>query len=385
MFKQKYIAIIDVGSEDIAVYIGSFDKARSFHVKASAECAYDGFQDSDWLNKELLKEHVCTAINKALYGIDCKISSIYVGVPGEFTKVQLCDSSTSFGTLHKVTSVDVDRLYEDNDSVGDDEYSSINYSTIFYSIDGKKRTVDPIGMSVRTLSLKSSYILCRNDFIADFNEILSTYSKVIKFISTPWAECISLFNSDIRDQGAVLVDVGYITTDVSYIVGDGLCGLGSVSLGGGHMIYDLSFGLNIPYNTARYVKTNVDFALPDNKALTISVVTDEGEQLVEASYVNMIAESRVDEICEKIAAVIDNFGIECPSYLKVYLTGGGMADMRGITSIVAKNLDRVCELKIANLPVCKGSAFMSSVAGLIQVVSNHDKSRASMLASLFRK
>ena len=151
------------------------------------------------------------------------------------------------------------------------------------------------------------------------------------------------------------------------------------------MIYDLSFGLNIPYNTARYVKTNVDFALPDNKALTISVVTDEGEQLVEASYVNMIAESRVDEICEKIAAVIDNFGIECPSYLKVYLTGGGIADMRGITSIVAKNLDRVCELKIANLPVCKGSAFMSSVAGLIQVVSNHDKSRASMLASLFRK
>ena len=385
MFKQRFIAIIDVGSEDIAVYIGSFDKSRTFYVKSESKCAYDGFQDGNWFSPQLLESCVCKAIDKAIHGLDCKITSIYVGVPGEFTKVELHDTSTNFGSLHKVTSVDVSRLHDDVESVGSDGFASINYSTIFYTTDGKKRVVDPIGMSVKMLAMKSSYILCSAQFIATFNNILSKYSKVIKFISTPWAECISLFTAKVRDQGAILLDVGYISTDVSYIIGDGLCGLGSFSLGKGHIVYDLSVGLNIPYNEARDIKSEIDFTISNDDNKTISILTDEGEQLVKSSFVNMIATARVEEICLEVKSVIDKFDIDCPCYLKIYLTGNGLSDLRGIKQLISQYLDRACEIKTATVQIFSNKPFMSSISGLIQVISNYEKSNQGIFAVLLNK
>ncbi len=179
-------------------------------------------------------------------------------------------------------------------------------------------------------------------------------------------------------NSAVLVDVGYLTTDISYIMGGGLIALNTLPFGGGHIAYDLSYGLELPYNTACYVKSKIDFADNDGN---ITVRTDNGAVDVEKTYINMIANARLEEICEKITQVISNYKIEYPGYLKIYLTGRGLSDMKGVRTVMAKALNRQCELMNAVINSDEKNKIYLSMAGLMQfVVKSSGRAKQSFLS-----
>lgn len=260
MLLDRNVAILDIGSDKIFVYIGSVNGDKNFIIKSSAEVTYDGFQDGEWLNEQYVKDSVLNCLNKALYGLKIKLACIYVGVPGDFSKVQVVEEKLNFGSGHKVTANDIDELFEKTNLKEDVFYEVINCSPINYLIDGREKTLDPRGVICYSLALKASYVLCTKLYSELFRTILSSYCKKIKFISIPWAESIYLIEADKRDKNsAVLCNIGYLTTEVSYISGDGLLALDTFSLGGGHVSYDLSYGLKIPYDTACFVKSKIDF------------------------------------------------------------------------------------------------------------------------------
>ncbi len=195
------------------------------------------------------------------------------------------------------------------------------------------------------------------------------------------AESLIATDKEIRiKNAAVLVDIGYLTTDISYIMGGGLIALNTLPYGGGHISYDLAYGLELQYNTACYVKSLIDFN--DNEG-DIGVRTDNGNVDFEKSYVNMIAAARLEEIAEKITQIINNYQIEYPNYLKIYLTGRGIADMKGVRSIMSNALGRQCEMirSVVNNDE-KNKIYLSS-ASLMQYVVKVDKpERQSFISKL---
>lgn len=199
----------------------------------------------------------------------------------------------------------------------------------------------------------------------------------------PWAESIHLIDVENRDKNsAVLCNIGYLTTEVSYISGDGLLALNSFSLGGGHIAYDLSYGIKVPYDTACFVKSNIDFNVQEGKGKNIDIRTNNGTETFEQDYINMIACARLEEIVNKINAIIKSYNIEYPKYLKLYLTGRGIADMKGVRSVIAELSGRACDIINLSYNSSNTTNMQTTATCLMKVVCDYDKSENLLLKLL---
>lgn len=379
MFNNGNIAIIDIGSDKIFTKIGEIAKDNVFHIKSQAEVFYEGFMDGDWLQGDDVGETVIRCLDKALYDMNIKLAEIYIGVPGDFARVQVCSNRLNFGCSHKISANDLQTMADNTAPKNDGRFEVIDMQVVNYILDNKEKSTDPIGKICYNLGANFSFNMCKKEFYNLFKTILAPYSRKIKFIDTSLAESLIATDKEMRiKNSAVLVDVGYLTTDISYIMGGGLIALNTLPFGGGHIAYDLSYGLELPYNTACYVKSKIDFADNDGN---IIVRTDNGAVELEKSYVNMIANARIEEICEKVTQVISNYKIEYPGYLKIYLTGRGLSDMKGVRSVMAKALNRQCELMNAVINSDEKNKIYLSTAGLMQfVVKSSGRAKQSFLS-----
>lgn len=381
MFNNGNIAIIDIGSDKIFTKIGEIAKDNVFHIKSQAEVFYEGFMDGDWLQGDDVGETVIRCLDKALYDLNIKLAEIYIGVPGDFARVQVCSNRLNFGCSHKISANDLQTMADNTAPKNDGRFEVIDMQVVNYILDNKEKSTDPIGKICYNLGANFSFNMCKKEFYNLFKTILAPYSRKIKFIDSSLAESLIATDKEMRiKNSAVLVDVGYLTTDISYIMGGGLIALNTLPFGGGHIAYDLSYGLELPYNTACYVKSKIDFADNDGN---IIVRTDNGAVELEKSYVNMIANARLDEICEKVTQVISNYKIEYPGYLKIYLTGRGLSDMKGVRAVMAKALNRQCELMNAVINSDEKNKIYLSTAGLMQfVVKSSGRAKQSFLSKL---
>ena len=379
MFNNGNIAIIDIGSDKIFTKIGEIAKDNVFHIKSQAEVFYEGFMDGDWLQGDDVGETVIRCLDKALYDLNIKLAEIYIGVPGDFARVQVCSNRLNFGCSHKISANDLQTMADNTAPKNDGRFEVIDMQVVNYILDNKEKSIDPIGKTCYNLGGNFSFNMCKKEFYNLFKTILAPYSRKIKFIDSSLAESLIATDKEMRiKNSAVLVDVGYLTTDISYIMGGGLIALNTLPFGGGHIAYDLSYGLELPYNTACYVKSKIDFADNDGN---ITVRTDNGAVDVEKTYINMIANSRLEEICEKITQVISNYKIEYPGYLKIYLTGRGLSDMKGVRAVMAKALNRQCELMNAVINSDEKNKIYLSTAGLMQfVVKSSGRAKQSFLS-----
>lgn len=380
MFNNCDIAIVDVGSDMIYIKIGEIAKDNVFHIKSSAEMYYDGFMEGDWLNGDDVSKAVRCCFDKALYNIDTRLYAIYVGVPGDFARVQTRSNKLSFGCNHKINIGDINAIKEGLHPSNDGRFEVISTHEVSYRLDGKYETLDPVNKNCFTLEVRLSFAMCKKSFCDLFKTILSDYSRKIKFVDLSTAQCLMATDKDLRiKNSAVLVDIGYLTTDIAYIKGDGLIALHTLPLGGGHIAYDLSYGLDMQYNNALNLKSTIDFN-GDNTLVKIN--TNNGVVEEEKSYISMIASARLEEIAEEINKIIANYPIQYEKFLKIYLTGRGIADMKGVRSVMANALGRQCEL-IRAMYEDRNKIYLSQ-ASIIQYVCQKDKpSKQNLLSKLF--
>lgn len=380
MFNNCDIAIVDVGSDMIYIKIGEIAKDNVFHIKSSAEMYYDGFMEGDWLNGDDVSKAVRCCIDKALYNISTKLCAVYVGVPGDFVRVQTKSNKLSFGCNHKISLSDINAIKDDICPSNDGRFELIGTQEVSYRLDGKYETLEPLNKSCFTLEVILSFALCKKSFCDLFKTILSDYARKVKFVDLSTAQCLMATEKELRIKNSVvLVDVGYLTTDIAYMKGDGLIALNTLPLGGGHIAYDLSYGLDMPYNDALNLKSNIDF---NDENTIVKITTNNGIVDEEKSYIAMIASARLEEIAEEINKIIANYTIKYEGFLKIYLTGRGIADMKGVRSVMAKALDRQCEL-IRAMYDDRNKTYLSQ-ASIIQFVCQKDKpSKQNLLSKLF--
>lgn len=380
MFNNGEIAFIDVGSDKIFVKVGMIAKDNVFNIKASSEIGYDGFMEGDWLNGDEVSKSVTYCLDKALYNTQNKLSAIYVGVPSDFARVQTCANKMAFGCNHKINNGDIVTIKNGLAPNNDGRFEVIGSGVIGYRLDGKYETLEPIGKICYNLEVSLSFNMCKKSFCDLFKTILSDYTRRVKFIPLSLAQSLMATDKNVRlKNSAVLVDIGYLTTDIAYIRGDGLVALNTLPVGGGHIAYDLSYGLEIDYNQACDLKKELDLNMNDGE---IEIETNKGLANVEKSFVNMIAKARIEEIAELIGDIIAKYPIKYESFLKIYLTGRGIAHIKGVRSVIASAINRPCELIKAKYDE-RNNIYLST-ASIIQYTCEKDKqSKPNLLSKLF--
>lgn len=345
---KKEVAILDFGSQKITAMVGSRDVNNSLFIKCSYSENYEGFLDGAFIEPKKLESTIQSCVNNIRKMSGYKIKKIVVGVPTEFCFCTCKTIRKIFQKTKKINKRDVKSLLNEI-KVDIKDHTIINKGDIYFILGENNKVRNPIGCSDSKLSACISFVLADNSFIAKVSNILFKcgIDNPI-FTCSTFAQSLYLFDEEERYKYTLLVDCGYITTSVSLCKGNGLLNLSSFSLGGGHIIADLSRCLKIPFDCAESLLKKIVLSIEPDDNDTYDVLIDGKVVPISMKVANAIVESRIEVIAQGIQKSFNLWQYNFPDFIPTYLTGGGISFIKGGKDLLSKILGK--NVEIVNMP-----------------------------------
>ena len=365
---KNLTSILDFGSSKITILVGVGDVNKSFRLLASVDYDYDGFSRGEFIDSNGLQSVVGNALAKVESELQFKITNLFVGVPAEFCYVYDVMLTKTFPKKIKITNKVIDNLFlEDKEETPYKTHTVINKAPLFYIVNDDNKTNDPVGFVANKLQARTSYVLVENGFKHLISGILDGLGvKTYDFLSSSMAESLYLIDDYKRNEGAIVVDCGHMTTSVAMVLGSGLKELKSFSLGGGHITADIAKVFEISYEEAEEIKMQAIVTL--NPSGTDFYETQSGGKY-NIKKVNEIILTRADKIVDLINKCIDGFEMKLPDFLPIYITGGGLNYFEGISDYFRRSFTRPVE-KISPKMLLYRKPDLSSSVCLLNMAIN---------------
>ncbi len=368
--KDDFVLAFDVGSSKLRAVVAGRGINDTFKVKSYKEIEYDGFYEGKFLYPDKLP----SLFEDMVADLDSqseKIDKVYIGVPAEFSSVSVIEESVNFGNRRKVKRTDLDSLYYlAGEKAKSGEVEVVSVSPLSFSIDGFP-SLDPVGESGTTLSAKLSVIYANRDFIELFNSIAGGLNfSTVEYISEALSEAQYIIPREKREDMALLVDGGDLTTSIALIKGDGLSALTSVSRGGGFITNDLTEAFDLSMSEADRLKKQIVLSVKGGQNDCYELMTDFGKTTrISLNFANEVVSYRIEELAEVISKCIQLSASQFESYLPIYLTGGGISKIKGGRDFLAKCLGRNVTYGTPSLPG-KEKPELASIYSLINSALN---------------
>lgn len=364
--RPKYVSVLDFGSSKITAMIGERGVNGTFNIRGESEVEYAGFMKGNFVEPEKLYDAIATCIVKVETNSGLKVTKLHIGVPAEFSFAVCKNASLAFPKKTKIKSKNVLELFElASKDVRASNATIISRSPIYFLLDDNRKVVSPENEVTTKLSAEVSFVLAYNTFIDTVDAIFKNMGlQEVEYISSPLAESLFALEPEVRDNGAILVDIGYLTTFVAYVKGDGILSLKEFSVGGGHVSADLCQVLQIPFSEAENLKRKVVLSLQATDSDCYEVTIAGNARTVSAKLTNEIVASRLDMISELAIRAITP--MRSTSYVPIYLTGGGVCLVAGAKDYISKKFGENVEVVICNVPGMNKPNYCS-VLGLLDL------------------
>lgn len=342
MKKEKFVLVFDIGSSHIRTMIAGCGVNNTFNIKGCREVEYDGFYEGKFLKQEKLSY----IFEKLLQELDVSsqgISKVYIGVPSEFSSVRTTDASVNLGDRRKIKKSDIDSLfYMASEKAKNADALVVSVNPINYILDDGRQTLSPVGENATSLTAKLSIIYADKDYIELFNSILSGFNfSSVEYISDPLAQAMFVVPKEKREDLALLVDSGDLTTSIAFVKGDGLVGLTSFARGGGFITNDLAEAFDLSMGEADRLKKMIVLSIKGKQHDFYELPVEGGKvEKINLITAGEVASYRIEELAQVISKCCQMFANEYISYLPVYLTGAGISKIKGGRDYLAKCLGR---------------------------------------------
>jgi len=382
---QKNTAVIlDIGSSKITVLAGERGVNNTFLIKGFAEKEYSGYDDGDFFDVSELQKAIQFAFNKVKETLDFSIKTVYVGVPGEFTSVVIKEHQIAYKKAKRISERDLEELFDSGFNIKSSKYTLINRSGVYFLLDDMRRVADPVGETTKVLRGRLSYIVCKNSFINKITPCLQSCGiQNVEYTSTALAEALFLFEPELRDRTALLVDVGYISTSFSVVEGDAIVYQNGFSFGGGYITAAFVQKYDIDVDVAEKLKRKVNLSLEVKNNEVYSIIDGDEEYSFPIKETNKLVLETLDTLCENLDACIRESGRNFPDYLPVSITGGGISFIRGANEHISSRLNMLVEViapKLAHM----NKPIESSKISLLDLALLQKTQKESFIKKLFR-
>ncbi|MBQ1771388.1 MAG: hypothetical protein II000_05535 [Clostridia bacterium] len=328
---MKPTAVLDIGSSKIVCLCGSSAVRGGTVVHGAGIAEYSGFSETEFLNEADLEEAIFTAIRDAEEMARIRIRDIVVSVPAPFSKLIVTDASfRTESRKDRITEEDIDDLISLSLAKAEAPGYVLMHSTpIWFTVDGYTTPEVPQGQHAGEVSASVSHMYVAEAFLDKLTSILQKLSVEISMcISAQLAESLLLIPEEERVRPAVLIDVGYTHTDISVIENAALTDITCIDIGGAQIARDLSYGLDIPLESAEQIKRKYNFLqVAESGIVQVHLLT--GIKRVERRVIDLIVQARAEEFVDLIGRSLRMLGIHPESRPVVYLSGGGFSMMRG--------------------------------------------------------
>ena len=336
---MKPVTVLDIGSSKIVCLSGGFDRRDGLKIQGVSVCTYNGYQDGVFLDEQSLHDAVIAAVRGHEKETHCRVRDIALTVPHAFSKLVVSEGTLLIEGHRRVTDADVDEVI--NRSLGGidaEDYVLMHSTPVCFIADGETVSGMPTGVRAGELTARVSHMYASKAYIKTFEEILRGIGVEIRLsLSSGLSNALTVIPEVDRIRPSVLIDIGYLATDISVIENSAIIDCRSIAVGGRQFAGDLSFGLDIPIETAELVKRRYVF-LQAPLSSTELVRLPDGVRRVDQGVIRLIMEARANELSGLIAAALNEMGITPDTGSTVYLTGGGLAMQKNGVDYLGQNL-----------------------------------------------
>ncbi len=337
---MKPAAILDIGSSKIVCLCGSFVNRDGITVHGVSVCPYAGYQNATFFDHRALHEAIVDSVQQAEQNARMRIREVAVSVPAPFTATVLTEAAApTTGKNKRVTAEDIDTVISLSlQKAAAPGYTLMHSTPVSFTVNGLVVASTPVGTKTDELGALVSHMYVSDQLLRTLEQSLSAIDVEISMcMAQQLCNVLTIIPERERVRPAVLIDVGYTHTDVSLAENAALTGCRSIDIGGKHFASDLSFGLDVPMEAAENVKRRYVFLQEPLSSVQI-VRAPGGAKRVNHSAIQLIVESRANELTGFVRAALQEMGVSPEANPVAYLTGGGMAMMKGSLDYLAKTL-----------------------------------------------
>ncbi|MHC1766482.1 MAG: cell division protein FtsA [Verrucomicrobiia bacterium] len=331
MFNTSSIIVgLDIGTSKVCATVGELSDGGALNIIGIGQAKSRGVRKGEIIDAATTAEDIRNAIVEAEQMADVEIRSVYLGVSGGHIR------GFNNRGFHPVVSNDREIMEEDVRDVIKNA-KTINLSAEnrvvhvirqHFLVNGQEGVRNPVGMVGSRIEVDVHVVHGNlNRLQNPIRAVKGLQIEVEDIVFTGLASALALLNSQQKELGALVIDLGGGTTEYVVYADGTIKHTGVLAVGGDHISNDLAYGLKIALSRAERLKIDHGSATvkPDDKGRTIPLTSDHGlpERSVNLEHLHRIMSLRIEEIFELIAQELQAAALLHRIRAGVFLCGGG--------------------------------------------------------------
>ena len=374
MDKKKYVIAIDVGTSEVVIAVGSIADSGTINIETIVSEPCEGMMAGLVDNSQMVTESLRRARARAEQQAGIAITDADVTISGQFVR---CAHYTDHVFVEDkeacISQRDVNALCERMRSVKSADGEVImDYYPVTYKGTSGVEMKNPVGCYSPQLSSTYNFILCEH---TAKDRLLRVFMGAGIKIRNLYAGAAvigeSVINSDEKEEGVAVVDIGSGVTDVAVYYGGVLRYIATIPMGGAVVNSDIrAYAGTIPAKTVETLKRRYGSAMvdltPDEK-----IEIHSGSRAIKPiQRLNLatVIEARMSEIAEYVWSEIRESGYAKKLAAGIVLTGGGAA-LDHIADLFQKITSQEVRVSCAEMGVATESLDKVSSPNLTMAIS----------------
>ena len=331
MFDSSSIIVgLEIGTSKVCVMVGEVGVEGAVNVIGVGQSRARGVRKGEIADPKVVEEDVRQAIVDAEQMADAEIRSVYLGVTGTHIR------GFNNRGMHPVVSADREITTEDVQDVIKNakainlpaDNCVVHAIRQHFLVDGQDGIRDPVSMLGARIEVDMHVVHGKlNRLQNPIRLVKGMQLDVEDVVFNGLASSLALLDSDQKELGALVIDIGGGTTEYVVYTDGVIKHTGVLAVGGDHVSNDLAYGLKIPLGRAEQLKIEHGAALVDDsvKGKTVTMSNDLGlpPKSINVEHLRRIMALRLEELFQLIEQELVEAGLL--DYLRagVFICGGG--------------------------------------------------------------
>ena len=354
---------LDVGTSKVLAVVAEILADGQIEIIGIGHHPSSGLRKGVVANIESTVQSIQRAVEEAELMANCDIESAFVGISGAHI-----GSLSSHGVVairdNEVSRDDIERVTEAARALAiPNDQKILHILPQDFVIDGQDGIRNPVGMSGVRLESKVHIITSAMSAAQNLVKCVRRCGlNADDVILEPLASSYAVLDSDEKELGVCLIDIGGGTTDVAVFTEGSIRHIAVLPVAGDQITNDIAVALRTPTSAAEEIKKKFGCALAqlanDGELIDTPSVGDRAPRQLARSTLTDVIELRVEELFILVQAEIRRSGFEELLGAGLVLTGGS-AKMDGMVELAEE---------VFHMPV--RTALPHYVGGLSEVVRN---------------
>jgi len=329
MSEEKIIVGLDIGTTKVACIVGRRAENKKIEILGYGKTVSTGVRRGVVTNILETVEAIKKAVKQASDQSGVDIQRVSVGIAGQHIK-SLQHRGVMMRDNHEteITEAELEQLREDTRKINmmpGEEIIDIIAQDIY--VDGELAN-NPVGMLGHKIEANFHVIIGQTLAAKNIVKCIQNAGLEMDYmILEPIASAQAVLDSEEKDAGVVLVDIGGGTTDIAIFKENKIQHTAVIPFGGNIITEDICTGCSIIRHYAEEVKVKFGSALADENREdeVVSIPGIKGRPPKEISFKNLagIIQSRLEEIFELVNIEIQKARSDNKLIAGIVLTGGG--------------------------------------------------------------